>query len=354
MNTKDFIIEKLSQADESPISGEELALQCGVSRAAIWKAINSLRQEGYEISGTTNGGYQLSSSGDILTHKTLSRFFTSTFPQFAQSHIECFKEIDSTVSYAERCISSAGALRDANGELTEAGKSFHNSIIVAETQTAGRGRSGRSFVSPLKTGIYLTVIYAPKGGITNPAKITAFSAVAVCRALKTLYGIEPSIKWINDIFYNGKKVCGILTTGSTNFETGIIESAIIGIGINIEENPAAFGKELSKTAGGIFSGEGKKIPRAQLAAKVAGNVLTVLSEPESAVIEEYKNLSFIIGREVEVHSLIDSSAGIYTAKVVDIDKNLALVVELDDGTRRSLISGEVSLKSDFFTARNEL
>lgn len=370
MSTKSTILQILSSSkDGAAVSGEELAQQCGVSRAAVWKAVNALREEGFEITGTTNGGYVLDSS-DVLTTEAVSSAFNSTFPQFAGARIECFKEIDSTLSQAKRWLSECGSLRTADGELTPAGKNYSNAVIVAEKQTAGRGRSGRTFVSPARTGIYLTVIYAPKGGITDPAKITAFSAVAVCRAIKKLYDIQPSIKWINDIFYKGKKICGILTEGTTNFETGIIEAAVIGIGVNIEDNAEAFGGELSKVAGGLLGGtaarEGgpntkaggtrptgtpstRSVTRAQLAAQIAGETLQILSEPANSVIKEYKALSFIIGREVEVHTLIDSTQGIYKATAVDIDQNAALVVQLPDGTRRSLISGEVSLKSESFT-----
>ena len=349
MSTKSTILQILSSSkDGAAVSGEELAQQCGVSRAAVWKAVNALREEGFEITGTTNGGYVLDSS-DVLTTEAVSSAFNASFPHFAGSKIECFKEIDSTLSQAKRWLSECGTLRTADGQLTPAGKTYNNAVIVAEKQTAGRGRSGRTFISPAKTGIYLTVIYAPEGGITNPAKITAFSAVAVCRAIKKLYDIQPSIKWINDIFYNGKKICGILTEGTTNFETGIIEAAVIGIGVNIEENAEAFGGELSKVAGGLFAREeSSKITRAQLAAQIAGETLQVLSEPADSVIEEYKSLSFIIGRQVEVHTLIDSSQGIYKATAIDIDQNAALVVQLPDGTKKTLISGEVSLKSESF------
>ena len=377
MSTKSTILQILSSSKGgAAVSGEELAQQCGVSRAAVWKAVNALREEGFEITGTTNGGYVLDSS-DVLNTEAVSSAFNSTFPQFAGARIEAFKEIDSTNIQAKRWLSECGSLRTADGELTPAGKNYSNAVIVAEKQTAGRGRSGRTFVSPARTGIYLTVIYAPQGGITDPAKITAFSAVAVCRAIKKLYDIQPSIKWINDIFYNGKKICGILTEGTTNFETGIIEAAVIGIGVNIEDNAEAFGGELSKVAGGLLGGTGAReggtgtkggdtttkagdtrptgtpsshsVTRAQLAAQIAGETLQVLSEPADQVIAEYKDLSFIIGREVEVHTLIDSAQGIYKATAVDIDQNAALVVQLPDGTRRRLISGEVSLKSESFT-----
>lgn len=349
MSTKSTILKLLSSSnDGATVSGEELASLCGVSRAAVWKAINSLREEGYNINGTTNGGYVLASC-DVLTTEAVATAFNAAFPQFAGAKIECFKEIDSTLSQAKRWLSECGTLRTADGQLTPAGKTYSNAVIVAEKQTAGRGRSGRTFISPAKTGIYLTVIYAPEGGITNPAKITAFSAVAVCRAIKKLYNIQSSIKWINDIFYNGKKICGILTEGTTNFETGIIEAAVIGIGVNIEENAEAFGGELSKVAGGLFDASStRSVTRAQLAAQIAGETLQVLGEPAATVIEEYKSLSFIIGREVEVHTLIDSTQGIYKATAVDIDQNAALVVQLPDGTKKTLISGEVSLKSESF------
>ena len=369
MSTKSTILQILSSSKGgAAVSGEELAQQCGVSRAAVWKAVNALREEGFEITGTTNGGYVLDSS-DVLTTEAVSSAFNAVFPQFSGARIEAFKEIDSTNIQAKRWLSECGSLRNADGELTPAGKNYSNAVIVAEKQTAGRGRSGRTFVSPARTGIYLTVIYAPKGGITDPAKITAFSAVAVCRAIKKLYDIQPSIKWINDIFYKGKKICGILTEGTTNFETGIIEAAVIGIGVNIEDNAEAFGGELSKVAGGLLGGTAAReggtgtkagctgtsnatlhsVTRAQLAAQIAGETLQVLSEPADQVIAEYKALSFIIGREVEVHTLIDSTQGIYKATAVDIDQNAALVVQLPDGSRRSLISGEVSLKSESFT-----
>ena len=353
MSTKTTVLQILSssKAQGMPLSGEELASRCGGSRAAVWKAVKALREEGYNISGSTNGGYILESS-DVLNKDALSSAFEKNFPAFSGAKIECFKEIDSTNIEAKRWLSGCGSLRTPDGKLTQAGKIYHNAVIVAEKQSAGRGRSGRTFVSPAKTGIYLTVIYAPEGGITDPAKITAFSAVAVCRAVKKICGIQPSIKWINDIFYKGKKICGILTEGTTNFETGIIEAAVIGIGVNIEENPAAFGSEVSKVAGGIFSAETNpsgKISRAQLAAQIAGETLQVLSEPAENVIKEYKALSFLIGHEVEVHTLIDSSQGIYRAKVIDIDQNAALVVELADGRKKTLISGEVSLKSASFT-----
>jgi len=344
MATKDKVLEILTQNTEKPVSGEKLAEACGVSRAAVWKAINSLREQNCQIEGTTNGGYVLHGSADLVTNELVISELSKNYESLKNSHVECFTQIDSTNTYAKSILSKAGNLRNADGTLTEAGKEYSNSIYIAESQTAGKGRLGRTFVSPAKTGIYLTVIYAPEGGIKNPAAITAFSAVAVCRVIKKLYNIEPQIKWINDIYVNGKKISGILTEGSANFETGMIESAVIGIGININDNQDVF--NAAQIAGSILGETNTSVTRAQLAANIAGETLCILSEPENELIDEYKKLSFTIGQTLTVHPVIGNSQKDFTAKAIDIDNNCGLVVQKEDGTVITLSSGEVSLHKE--------
>lgn len=344
MTTKEKIINELLDSKDKTISGESLAACCNVSRAAIWKAITALRAEGFDIEGTTNGGYVLKNQGDAFSKEIIVNELSKAFPQFAQSHIECFKEIDSTNTYAKRELSLCGALRNTDGSLTDNGKKYHQAIFVAESQTAGRGRLGRSFCSPAKTGIYLSVIYAPKGGITNPARLTAFTAVAACRAIKKLYNIDSKIKWINDIYINQKKVAGILTEGFTNFETAQIESAVIGIGVNITENQNAFPDEVKKVAGSILDRPSHTAGRAELAARIAGEIFSVLEENPKDVIAEYKALSFLLGKEITVHPVIGDVTKTYQATAIDIDNNAGLVVKLSDGTERTLNSGEVSVR----------
>lgn len=378
MTTKEKILQTLKAFPDTSISGQHLAEQCNVSRTAIWKAITSLREEGYHIEGTTNGGYIFSNDSDVFSKDTFQTELNFRYPQFSNSYIECHKEIDSTNTHAKRLLTEAGNLRNSAGNLTPAGEKFHNAIIVAESQSAGRGRLGRTFYSPSKTGIYISMIYAPEKGISEPAKLTAFSAVAVCRAIKKLYNANPAIKWINDIFMGGKKVSGILTEGIMNFETARIESAVIGIGINISDNPDKMPEDVKKIAGSITSNltaplvskeiidnntnisrdlnDGKEnndcntsiptVTRAMLAAEVAGQVLTVLGEDETKVIEEYKSLSFLIGKKIKVYSIIDDPESMYEATAIDIDDKCALVVELSDGSKKALSSGEVSIRSD--------
>ena len=264
------------------------------------------------------------------------------FPDFAHSHIEYFETIDSTNTYAKK-LAAQDPIK------------YHQAIIVAESQTAGRGRIGRSFESPAGTGVYLSLIITPQGGITQPAVITASAAVAVCRAIKKLYGVQPAIKWINDIYVQNdgvlKKAVGILTEGVTNSKTGQVESAVIGIGINIEPS-ADIEKSPVKDILGYLS-KAPKIDdnpqpdtppsRARFIAQIAGEVFKILDEPLSNVIEEYKSLMFMLGEPLVVHPLIGDDKSAYTAKAIDIDENAELVVELTDGTTKVLSSGEVTL-----------
>ena len=365
MTTKEKVLQQLTNANGNSVSGEELAGACGVSRAAIWKAVNSLRNEGCSIEGTTNGGYVLAAS-DIFSSEIFYKTFSYAFPQYKDCHIECFKEIDSTNTYAKQLLAKCGNLRTADGSLTEAGQKYHKSIFIAEKQTAGRGRLGRTFVSPEKTGIYISVIYAPKGGITNPARLTASAAVAICRAIKNVLGrlpegcsVEPQIKWINDIFVGGKKVCGVLAEGVANFESGMIEAAVVGMGINIKKNKTAFEGELADVVGTLEDALSQTSPdapapsisRVQLAAEIAGQVLNIFEEDSSspaahkAIIKEYKEASFLLGQELTVYPLIGDQKSSYKATATDIDENAGLIVTLKDGSQRTLSSGEVTLKS---------
>lgn len=346
MTTKDKVIQILEENKTQAVSGEKLAQICDVSRAAIWKAVNSLREKGYQIEGTTNGGYVLQNSVDLFSKEGILKELCNAYPQLSEVNIEAFPQIDSTNNYAKKILSECGNLRSIQGTLTAQGKKYHKSIITAETQTAGKGRLGRTFVSPNKTGVYLSLIYAPAGGISEPALITAFSAVAICRVLKKLYNVQPTIKWINDIFINGKKVSGILTEGSANFETGQIESAVIGIGINILDNPEILNPEISKIAGSILGNSTQTINRNQLIANIAGETFKVLEEEPSSVIEEYKSLSFLIGQTIMVHPVIGEWNSVYQAKAIDITEKAGLVVQLNDGSKKVLNSGEVSLHLD--------
>lgn len=347
ISTKQKIFSLLLEQNNSPISGEVLAEKCNVSRTAIWKSINALREEGYLIDGTTNNGYILKKENDVFSRESFLSYFISSYPDFSKSNIECFSEIDSTNNYAKRLLSESQNLFDTQENFTQTGYKLNNSVIIAETQTSGRGRLGRTFISPKRTGIYLSIIHIPKGGIKDPSQITAISAVAVCRAIKKLFKFSPQIKWVNDIFYKNKKIAGILTEGIYNFETKQIESAVIGIGINIFDNPI-FVKDNIKIAGSICGDmkTSQSIPRMKLAAQITGEVLSILNEDKQKVICEYKENSLLIGKQITVFPVIGDISKSFTAKAIDINQNAELVVELSDGTQKNLNSGEVTIKSE--------
>jgi BirA family biotin operon repressor/biotin-[acetyl-CoA-carboxylase] ligase len=343
MTTKSIVLQELSKAENSSkyISGEDLSNLCHVSRAAIWKAIKSLEKDGCQIEAVTNRGYKLIDSSDIFDKEGILEFL----PNDIDAKIEVYKTIDSTQTEAKRrCV-------EAKSESLQRIERLNRTVILSAQQTAGHGRMGRSFYSPDKTGVYLSIILSPKNGITDPALITASTGVAVCRAIEKLYGSKAQIKWVNDIFISGKKVCGIITEGISDFESGIITTAIIGIGINICNSD--FPQELLTTVGSITNDRKSRISRNQLAAAVIAESLGVYESfddvsEKSKIMKEYKERSILIGKEITITPVIGQTET-YKATVLDIDEEAHLVVKTSDGETKILRSGEVSLGSSQFT-----
>ena len=352
MTTKEKILNALKS--DSFVSGEELAKRCEVSRAAIWKAMNALRGEGFEIEAVTNKGYKILSAPDKLSDLEISKVIASG--GIKSGAIFCFDSIDSTNSEAKRRAAIVGSFRDSSGNLTPGGAEYHRSLFVASQQTSGRGRLGRAFVSPLNSGVYFSLLYAPKGGVKNPALFTAAAALSVARALHILYGLDCKIKWVNDIFFGNKKISGILTEGISNFESGMIEAVIVGIGINIRN--AGFEGDLAKIAGNIEDSlleSGKSVPNVsknQLVGLVVQNLLLFYDGYEASdetlskrIIQDYREKSMLIGKTVSIHPSAGMDGDSYKATVLDISENAELVVETEFGEKKSLSSGEVSLHS---------
>src|SRR5574344_1119714 len=229
MTTKESVLRELSALPPGKfVSGEDLASRCGISRQAVWKAVNALRSDGVRVDAVTNRGYRLEMAPEQLSAEAVN----ALIPEQLGVHAFVYESIDSTNSEAKRRCAAAPDCRALN-----------RTVIVAGAQTAGRGRLGRSFFSPAGTGVYLSIIYAPEAGISSPAVLMSSAAVGVCRALQSVYGVDAQIKWVNDVFLRGQKVCGILTEGVTDFETGRIDYAVVGIGINIL--PGSFPPELA-------------------------------------------------------------------------------------------------------------
>ncbi len=356
MTTKQSVLALLKAAPDF-VSGEDLAQTCAVSRTSVWKAIKSLQAEGHHIEAVSNRGYKLTASADPINGAYIAEKIAAL--GIKAGSVSGFAEIDSTLSESKRQCASVSAFRTATGELTPQGAKVHRSLIVAGKQTAGRGRMGRSFVSPPESGVYFTLIYAPKHGVTNPALLTAAAAVAVARACDELFGTDAKIKWVNDVFLNGKKICGILTEGVANFETGRIEAANVGIGINVRN--MGFTGQLAHIATSITEAAPDKakaasVSRNDLVAHVAANLLRFYDAWESNdqktisdCMAEYRSRSFLIGKTVTVNPAAGLEGKSYDVTVLDIADDASLVVELSDGSKKSLQSGEVSLHSATFT-----
>ena len=210
MSTKSEVLKLLEENKGTYLSGEELAIKLGCSRTAIWKAMKTLREEGYEILAVNNRGYALSKENNVLSEEAIRLGLNKKAVK-----IEVKREIPSTNQYLKQ--------KGIEEEYEE------GSVVVAESQSAGKGRRGRHFYSPGKCGLYMSVLLKPKKTAQESLKITAAAAVAVCRAVEKVCKVSLGIKWVNDLYLGEKKVCGILTEAVSDFETGDIELVVVGI-----------------------------------------------------------------------------------------------------------------------------
>ena len=327
MTTKSKILRLLTENAGSPVSGQKMAEDCKVSRNAVWRAINQLKKEGYPIEGRTNSGYVLTRSGSALTHSEVVSWLSEDCDILIYDSVTSTNDVAKTLPLGDR-----------------------PAVLIADQQTAGKGRLGRSFSSPAGTGLYMSILFRPKFELSKSLYVTMAAAVAVCRAIETVQksaGLpedpHTEIKWVNDIFYKGKKVCGILTEAQTNFESGEIDRLIIGSGINCF--PGSFPPEVADIAGPVAD-----VPdcfsRSRLAAEVIGETLKLIADLESrSFFPEYRDRCFILGREVLVHPTHDAAGT--PARAIDIDDTGGLIVEYlfgeKRGTRETLRSGEISL-----------
>ena len=312
MSTKDSVLQALTESKNSFISGEELSKKLDVSRTAVWKAIRTLREEGYPIEAVTNKGYKLMPDKWMITEDSL----TLSLPaRYKNNRIYIYDTLDSTNIRAKQL-----ALENAP----------HGTVVIARQQTAGRGRLGRSFFSP-REGIYISIIVRPDFDLAKSVLVTSAAAVAVAESIESVCGIDAKIKWVNDIYADNKKVCGILTEGITDFETGQIESLIIGIGVNTTVKD--FPEELLEIAGSVEGDYSKSA----LAASIITRTLDLMDSIESRdFISSYREKSLVIGKSVKVFkgvykSLPEEELEARPARVLDIDDNGCLVVLYSDG-----------------------
>ncbi|MDD3365766.1 MAG: biotin--[acetyl-CoA-carboxylase] ligase [Sphaerochaetaceae bacterium] len=323
MTSKDKVLTLLEQHKGSFISGEVIAQQLDITRAAVWRSIQDLRSSGHVIEASTKVGYKLQEESDVLSVQGI----TAALASKDKVNLVYHETIDSTNKEAKRL-----ALEGAP----------HATVVVAGCQTEGRGRNGKIFYSPQASGLYLSMLMRPNMGTSMALRITAAAAVAVCRAIEDVSEKQAGIKWVNDIYCNNKKVCGILTEGISGFESGNIESVIVGIGINHQLPEQGFPPELKHIAGALF--EGAVLPQAtrnRLAAAVIKHLLWVVDNLDSpTIMAEYQQRSVVIGKKITVLQGREN----YNATAVAIASDGALIVRLEDGKEQQLRSGEISLR----------
>lgn len=325
MSTKNRILELLEKRRGESISGERLAEILGVSRNAVWKAVKELQKDGYSIAAVTNKGYCLSDENDILSIAGIKPFLSPKAQPYADK-IQIYKALESTNKTAK--------------ELAIAGAP-HGTVIIADSQTKGRGRYTRSFFSP-HGGLYISIILRPEVlRFDNPTAVTAFAAVSVCEAIEIISDKTPKIKWVNDIFIDGKKVCGILTEAVTDFESGGLEWVVVGIGINVNTHPKEFPESLRSVAASLYREEGAQIVRNRLSAEIINRILGFEATAcEADIIEKYKTRLMTLGREITV---IQNESE-YKATALDVDSAGRLVVKVENGEIITLSYGEIRIK----------
>jgi len=308
-------------AAEDFISGEELARRLGVSRSAVWKAVEKLRAQGHLLKSVPNRGYRLLPQSDVLGEmQILSHLKTD----FLGRNMEIHQNIDSTNIRAKQ-LAVQGAP--------------HGTLVLANSQSAGRGRFSRKFFSPEGCGLYMSLILRPKIPAAKAAKATAMVGVAVARAVERLAGIDVKIKWVNDLFSGGKKLCGILCEAGLDFESGQMDYIVAGIGINVAQ--MVFPQELADIATSVGNEAQKSISRCKLCAEMLNCMEEIYPQLEDGgFMDEFRSRSNVLGRRVRVLGGED----VYEAQAMDIDDDGALVVRTDEGEIRSLNSGEISVR----------
>ena len=318
-------IYQLLQADpDAYLSGQELSRRLGISRAAVWKSIDRLRQDGYVIDARTGLGYRLSAAPDVLVEREIRRFLQ---PDTVCPDLRCLEEVDSTNSYLKR-----EALQGAP----------HKTVATANFQTAGRGRRERSFVSPPGKGVYLSILLRPQLPPQSLLGATGMAAVAVCNAVERAAGVRPQIKWTNDLVLNGKKICGILTEMAVEGETGMTQSLVIGAGVNVSHTPEDFGPEVSQMATSLAQ-EGCMVSRPALAAAMIEEFFRLgdaLGGDSGPWTDAYRRDCVNLGKPVRLLW----TGGQEEALAVDIDDRFGLLVRMPDGSEKTVRTGEVSVR----------
>ncbi len=322
------VLEMLRNAGESFISGEDMATRLKISRTAVWKHIQKLRNGGYDIISRENRGYKLNRTPDLLSPDVvLNGLQTKIIGAGAGKYI--YRNVVDSTNKIARQAAYEGA---ADG-----------TVIVAEEQTGGKGRLERPFFSPREKGIYFSLLLRPKCLPKDASKFTLPAAVALAKTMER-FDLKPEIKWPNDVMFDGRKIAGILTELSA--EIGRVNYIVVGTGINVNVSRKEFPRNIRKVAASLSEMKGEDLPRADffraLLEEFDKIYISINEEGFGKVFDLWRKYNITLGKNVNVISA--ESGETFQGVAVDIDSDGALIVETKDG-RRTVYAGDVSIRN---------
>lgn len=310
------ILEILKDNKDKLVSGSEIAKQLNITRSYVNKKVKELIENGYDIKTVDRSGYIYISEVRVLNATLIKEKLNK------KKEVIILDEVDSTNNYLKNLAKNS---------------TINNIIVIACKQNGGRGRLGRNFISTKNTGIYMSILIRPDISMEIAKKITCLVSVATSKAIDKITKLDTQIKWVNDLYLNGKKICGILTEGSTSIEQNIMEYLVIGIGINCYHQD--FNEELIKKATTIEDEGDMIISRNELISEIANQIDYYLETIETnKFMEEYIKKSFIIGKKVE----LQRGNIKMNVKVIDINQNGELVVVDEQNEKQVFSSGEIT------------
>lgn len=318
---KQKVLQRL-RSGGSPLSGQQISRELGVSRAAVWKAVEALRREGYEIESVPRQGYRLLQATSTLCE---AEILAALGDHPWQDRVQVLDRVDSTNTRA-KALAAQGA---------PAG-----TVLIADHQTGGRGRLGRSFLSPEGVGIYLSVILRPQERPEKILHLTAMAAEYLAQAVEEVCGVKPGIKWTNDLVMHRKKIAGILTELSVEAESGLVQYVVVGIGINC--NQRSFDDSIADMATSLALETGTSVDRNRLAAAMirALHRLSVQLLTDRDWLRRYEAACVTLGQDVK---LVRGDEVRY-AFAEGLNDEAALLVRYPDGRREAIACGEVSVR----------
>lgn len=300
------------------VSGEEMASEMGISRAAVWKQIRGLKERGFEIESSTKKGYRLVRKPDLLDPELIRSGLKT---EVMGREIYCYQEVNSTNEVAK----------------SKSAANLEGTVVLAETQTAGRGRLARPWDSP-QGGIWMSIILKPKIPMAQAYRINMAVSVALARAISGLYGLEAKIKWPNDILIGERKLCGILMEISA--EVDQLDYAVVGIGINTNLDVSVFPEKWRATS--ISKELGSNVSRTDLIQRILQEIEeTYIKMGSEEIYEEWCRRSATLGKYVR----ITSSLGDMEGEAVALSKDGALCLKTEEGMRHVLAGDCIHLRA---------